>query len=164
MNISFKAISNVHINQGKKQDLPFTIPCSNGQSYETTADFEQINFTCKLDDEVKRDLNDFYTALAKYKDSRKFTAKADSFDSIDLFYSNIDVKLPNKIENYNSLKLNGEELNIEDDSILPLYTFLAALTRNISIIEEIDPVPRAWFKKLNSEIHKRACEYLDVQA
>lgn len=164
MQVSFKGVNNICIKQGSRKDLPYTVSCVNGQTYNTTADVEQINFTCTLDDKEKQDLNDFYVALAKYKDSRKFTSKADSFDAVNLLFDDIDVKLPGGKQNFKSIKLNNEELNIEDDSILPLYTFLAALTRNISNIDGIDPVPKAWIKKLNSAIHQKACDYLDVQA
>ena len=163
MKIAFKGINNIYINQGIRQNVPFVVPTVKGDLFKTTADIEQINFKCTLNDEGKKNLNDYYIALAKYNDGRKFISKADSFDSLDLLYSDVDVHIGESKQNFKSLRLNGEELDIDNDSLLPLYSFLALVTKNISNIENINPTAKAWFEKLNSGIHKKACDYLGIK-
>lgn len=162
MKVSFKGVNNIYVNQDKWQRMPFAVPLTNGQEYNTTADLEHINLKCELDDDIEKDLNEFYVALAKCKNGRKFTSKANSYDSVNLSFNEVTVKLPGGKENFRSIKLNNEELAIEDDSIMHLFSFLALLTKRIYNIENIDPTPKEWVKQLHLAIHKRACDYLDV--
>ena len=163
MKVSFKGINNIYIFQGKKQDVPLDIENNDGELCKGTANIDNTRFRCILDDDETTDLNDYYIALAKYKDKNKYLLHADSYDSIDLSFNDVDVDILGYKQNLKMLMLNGQELNIEDNSILPLYTFLASLTKRISDYENIDPRAKSLFLKIDSAIYKKACEYLDIE-
>ena len=162
MKVSFKGINNINITQNRIADYPATVYGADNSFYKTSADVEEIKLTCHLDDNDKSDLNDYYIFLAKYKNCKKYQPVSDKFNSLELQCNDINVEFSGNKYNKKYIFLNGLELDIDDDTILPLITYLASLTKRISLSENINSTEKIYIKKLNAIIHKKACDYLDI--
>ena len=58
-------------------------------------------------------------------------------------------------------KINGTEVVLDDPKVLPLYTYMAKLTREISALQKVSDAQQAYARAVNKYVHDEAVYYID---
>lgn len=163
-NISFTGFNNLFI--GKKLDKRFGAYLrSDGQLAQGEKKYAQILIKCDLTDDAKgADLTDFKTVLDKCQDN--YTArvlKQKSPNSIRFLTTRCmakDEETGEKIFNTN-FELNGVKVQPNDRKILPLFTYLAKLTRKLKCLPEISEDRIKYLDFCNKGIAQEATNFIE---
>lgn len=163
-NISFTGFNNLFI--GKKLDKRFGAYLrSDGQLAQGEKKYAQILIKCDLTDDAKgADLTDFKTVLDKCQDN--YTArvlKQKSPNSIRFLTTRCmakDEETGEKIFNTN-FELNGVKVQPNDRKILPLFTYLAKLTRKLKDMPEMSEDRIKCLNTSNKGIAEEAIKFID---
>lgn len=78
----------------------------------------------------------------------------------DIYLPN--VSFPDGVNSISMLKLNGREFNINNDSKLPIASFLAHMTKRDLDLTSLNDNQKKYVNVINNAIHEKACTYLDV--
>lgn len=163
MKVSFNGIYNTNIIQYDYEKYGAYLSNDNkiklGNKYCTL-----LEVNCNLaDDEYGNDLTHFKTALSK----------------CDVFYQNncIDNNEPNKLclflkrEDVKDAKghisqsvfsINGCPIILEDENILPLYTYMAYFSKKLANLHEISAAGKYYMNFLNKSVDEEARKFLGI--
>ncbi len=163
-NISFTGLNNLFI--GKKLDKRFgSIVRSDGQIVQGQKHYATVLIKGNLTDDANgADLTEFKTALDKCQDN--YTAriiKQKTTDSIRFVTTRCMAKddtTGEKIFNSN-FELNGVSLQPNDRKILPLFTYLAKLTRKLKDMPEMSEDRIKCLNTSNKGIAEEAMKFID---
>ena len=163
-NISFTGFNNLYI--GKKLDKRFgSIVRSDGQIVQGQKNYATVLIKGNLTDDANgADLTEFKTALDKCQDN--YTAriiKQKTTDSIRFVTTRCmakDEETGEKIFNSN-FELNGVSIQANDRKILPLFTYLAKLTRKLKDMPEISEDRIKCLNTSNKGIAEEAIKFID---
>ena len=174
MDISFNGIYNLDIKTFKAQGyghyLDNAMHITHGPK-----DYTIVSLRADLDNSVIKGEN---TAKKSYKPHLKqYTDALRSLNNIPMAKRILDFENQNnKVEiimkhfhapdnlgdiNQASFMLNGEQIPITERNILPLYTFMARLTRDITKFFNISPQTKESVKLMNNSIAQNAEEFID---
>mgnify|MGYP003306213496 CR=1 FL=1 len=62
---------------------------------------------------------------------------------------------------FTTFKINGTEVVLDDPKVLPLYTYMAKLTREIAGLSKISDAQQAYARAVNKYVHDEAVYYID---
>jgi hypothetical protein len=162
MQVSFTGINNLYI--GKKASSGFgKYMTRQGDIKEGEQQFFDVLIKCDLTDSKRgNNLSDFQNAVNKVRSY----AQVDYVDSknpkhIELLAQH--VKMPNDTDalNFTVFKLNGTEIVLDNPKILPLFTYMAKLTRDISNASNHTDAQGAYASMVNRFVHDEAVYYID---
>ncbi|MFR1672268.1 MAG: hypothetical protein ACLSWI_04910 [Candidatus Gastranaerophilaceae bacterium] len=146
-NVSFTGLNNFRI--GKR-------PIAR----EYSTNYTEVKFLVDLnDDKFGNHFSDFISRLRQAR---------------EMYYKHcIDKRNPNSIEfkmisatdnkniKHSIFKLNNFELILDEDSILPIYTFFARLTKASQNSKNLNETQKNNMKLINKSIMKEVSEYID---
>lgn len=162
-NISFTGINGLYLGKKSARRLGSYVK-SDGSFGQAFKYYTHISIKCNLTDDANGlDLTAFKTALKKCKGSfqAKEVAKR-SADKIDLLIrrSECTDNIEGKISNSN-FELNGIAVHPNDRAVLPLFTYLAALTRKLQKLPETSAERIKYFALANKSVAEEAMRFID---
>lgn len=162
-NIAFTGINGLYIGR-KAADRIGTYVKSNGELGRGQKYYTHISLKCGLTDDSKgTDLSDFKNALARCRGSyqARLVSRTDT-EKIDFLVKRCEVfdESEGKISNSN-FELNGVSVLPNDRQVLPLFTYLAALTRKLKAMPDISPERKKYIALTNKSIDEEAIKFID---
>lgn len=162
MEVSFKGINNLYI--AKRNYSKFGSYLAHDYSIrQGQKDYVDILIKCDLTNDARgNDLNEFLNTLAKCRPCyqkncinpqkpsqlkllmRHFTVKD---DVVDVLNSNFDI--------------NDYEIMLDEREILPLFSYMAKLTRTIASAEGLSVAYQKYAKFVNAAIHNEAINFIE---
>ena len=122
-----------------------------------------IKLICKLTDDADGDhLTKFHEALNRCAPYVKHNILGQESDKIDFMVSKIESKDSIKNNEINLLKLNGYDIILDRDDILPIHTFMAYLTKFLAKSPLITDAQKVQLDVINKSIEKEAFDYLGL--
>lgn len=162
MQVSFTGINNLYI--GKKAYSVYgSYAARDGNIKEGEKNCLDVLIKCDLTDSKKGNhLSDFQTALEKVCSY----AQVDYINEqkpkhIELLAQHTKVAGDKDAHSFTVFKLNGTEIVLDDPKILPLYTFMARLTRDIAALSKVSDAQQAYARAVNKYVHDEAVYYID---
>lgn len=160
-NITFQGINNISIGKNAFSQTG-SYMSSNGHVRQGIKDNLYVKIKCDLSDDVfGNHLTKFKEALNKcgnfYKENCINQSSPDQFELILRHY---DVKNDKNAE-FNSLKLNGCEVLLNNRKTLPLYSFMAQITKEIAKHPTTTDTRKSYIDMVNSKIYKIAMDFID---
>jgi len=165
MKVSFKSIENIKILKHiKEQEGPYTLP--NGQCFSAKETIQTIKLKCKVtNDNNSNDLKNYNIAIEKVKNNTGMDFREPSKeDEITITAQNKKINIQNKNYYASTLKLNGYDIELHDDTLLPIYSYLAQLTTKMTNYDTTTTAQREYTQGINKLINKKACEYLEISS
>ena len=161
MTVSFTGINNVYV--GKKQVKKFSTYLSNtNELKQGECTYKSVRIKCNLTDDSKgKDLTEFKTALKKSDTQAKYINKENP-NTIDLMVTNKEANdgIIGK-SSTSMIKLNGEDVTLTDRKELPLFTYLAKLTRQLTNSPEVSNNQKVCTNMANEGIHNNAIDFIE---
>lgn len=160
-NISFTGINNLFI--GKKAYSKFgsyITPYGNIQQGDKAV--SEILIRCNLTDDFNgKHLSEFREALNKCDEHYRQNCINPNYpDKIRLFVRNFKIDDITPIS-FSNFKINGCEILLHNRNTLPLYTYMAKLTRQIQQLPDISEGQQYYARLFNKNVHTTACEFID---
>ncbi len=162
MDVSFTGINNIRIFEKSYSKLGSYL------SYDSMVKqgnkkYKDIIIRCDLsDDNLGKDLTDFKETLAKSRMCYQVNCiNPGNPNHIDLYCkSQIATEDLAKTE-HSSFQINNYEIMLDERQALPLFSFMAHLTRKISNMADLSDKQRSVADFVNKLIDKEAIEYID---
>lgn len=155
-NINFTGINNI-IPKTKSRIIG-TLGSTNSST------IKDVTLSMKLNNTDGKDLREFYSVLDRSSSYHRMQCfNNNTPDKLEIFCSN--TKSNNKNSSFksgSSFNVNGHTIFFDEDSILPLFTFLAKITRKIAQKEEISTENRDVARFINSKIQEEAEKYFNA--
>ena len=167
MSINFTGIKNVHV-YNKTYSKEGLYLSDDGNVKRGMKDYREIVLNAQLtDDKDGNHLTEYMKAMPKGFENTKgkdivnlhliqFEPRPDDDDilcpHVKLFKEDVT----------DMIKLNGESFEINNDSKLPMASFLAHLTKRDTDIAGMSDNQKKYVRFINDAIHQKACDYLDV--
>ena len=161
MDISFTGINNLYI--GKKCYSKY---CSylarNGKLKNGTKDYKDVLIKCDLtDDDSGQHLTKFRKALSKCRPCYQVNCvNSKKPTQIELLMNHFKVSEDAGVQN-SSFKINGYDIMLDEPQVLPLFTFMAELTRSIASLKESSKAKKYIAKEVNRAIHNTAVNFIE---
>jgi len=161
-NITFTGIKNLYTE--KKIYSKFGSYVTNyGDVKQGDKNYKDLLIRCKLtDDSNGKDYTEFWDAL--HNSSNSYQARCvmqNCKDELTFYVNRCEVKDDViKVSNSN-FTLNGIGIAPNDREVLPLFTYLAKLTRKLATLPENSPEKKELFKVANNSIHEEAVKFID---
>lgn len=162
MQVSFTGINNLYI--GKKAYSEFgSYLTRNGNIKDGDKICLDVLIKCDLTDSKNGNhLSDFQAALKKissycqvdYENKQKP-------QHIELLAKNTRVPKDKSALSYTVFRINGTEVVLDDPKVLPLYTYMAKLTREIAALPKVSDAQQAYARSVNRFVHDEAVYYID---
>lgn len=161
-NITFTGINILSVGQ-KTETKSGSYITSNGNIKQGEKSYAEYKIKCKLtDDEFGHDLTDFKNSLTKsHKSYQAQCVEQASSDEIDFRIKRCSVN--DEVENItnSNFEINGISVLPNDRNILPLFSFLAKLTRNMAKLPDMSEARRNIFRISNQSIQEEAVKFID---
>lgn len=162
MEVSFTGIHNLHI--GKKTYSKFgSYVDSTGIIKRGNKDYTEVLIKCDLSDDAQGNhLSEFHETLSKcrpcyhvncinHQKPNQFTLLMKHFgvkdDVADVLNSNF--------------KINDYDIMLDEREILPLFSFMAKITRQIANEKGLSDIQKLYAKFVNYGIHNEAVNYIE---
>ena len=162
MEVSFTGIKNLYI--GKKTYSKFgSYVTNNGVIKQGDKNYIDVLIKCDLTDDAQGNhLSEFHEALAKcrpcyqvncinHQKPNQFTLLMKHFgvkdDVVDVLNSNF--------------KINDYDIMLDEREILPLFSYMAKITRQIAYAKGVSENQQQYAKLVNHGIHNEAVNYID---
>ncbi len=162
MEVSFTGIHNLHI--GKKTYSKFgSYVDSTGIIKRGNKDYTEVLIKCDLSDDAQGNhLSEFHETLSKcrpcyhvncinHQKPNQFTLLMKHFgvkdDVADVLNSNF--------------KINDYDIMLDEREILPLFSFMAKITRQIALAKGPSDAQKQYAKFVNHGIHNEAMNYIE---
>lgn len=160
MNISFNGINNLRILKGKVQVRNMIYPTDSGDFTKGNVYAQTTVIDAYLDDNGNKDLTDFKNTLKKLhpcyqvncvdeNSPEHFRLESTSYEAKNLTKASI-------------FKLNGYQVLLDEDQILPLFTYFAKFTRTQAKNPEHSATQREILADINQAIQNRVQSYIDL--
>lgn len=161
MNVNFTGINNVRI--GNRPAYKEACTYIDAQSKLKTVNkiYTDIKFRVDLcDDKTGNDFSDFINRIKQAKEMY-FKHCVDKRKPNTIEFQMIRYDIENDKTNNSIFKLNNYELILDDDSILPLYSFFARLTRQGAKNKNLNKKHQSFMELMNKSIQKETVEYIE---
>ena len=161
MNISFTGINNLYI--GKKSRSSYgTYMTKDGNIKDGEKNNLDVLIKCDLsDDEQGKHLSEFQTVAKKVglKTQLDYVGSKKP-QHIELLAKHVEVPDDCNALSFTAFKINGTEVPT-DRKTLPLYTYMAKLTKDISGMDNSTKAQKKYADAVNSFVHEEAVYYID---
>lgn len=163
MDISFTGINNIKILQ-KTYNSYGSYLSNNSVIKHGNRKFTDVIIKCSLsDDAAGADLTDFYDTLAKCRPCYRVNCiDRSNPHNINLMTHRMDVTDESGNAAASTFKINNYDIILDERQILPLYSFMARLTRKISQMAEMSKMQKFYANLSNESIHKEACNFIEL--
>ncbi|MBO5386253.1 hypothetical protein J6A64_08050 [bacterium] len=162
MQVSFTGINNLYI--GKKAYSEFgSYLLNNGNIKEGDRACLDVLIKCDLTDSKKGNhLSDFQNALKKVSSyCQADYTNPQKPQHVELLAHHVRVPDDKSALPFTVFKINGTEVVLDDPKVLPLYTYMAKLTREIAGLSKISDAQQAYARAVNKYVHDEAVYYID---
>lgn len=161
-NVTFTGINNLYTGRKLYSQIGSYIT-ENGNVKQGNKNYKEILIKCNLtDDKNGKDFTEFWNALSR--SSNSYQARClmqNSKDSIRFKVKRCEVEDPTGEVTNSNFELNGVNILLNDRAILPLFTYLAKLTRNLAKISEKSTEKANLLKTANQSIHEEAMKFIE---
>lgn len=163
MNVSFTGINNVKILQ-KTNSLYGSYLSNDSVIKQGNRNFTDIIIKCSLsDDAAGADLTDFRETLSKCRPCYQVNCvNRNNPQNIRLAVHRQDIKDDTGDVSISSFKINDYDIMLDEREILPLFSFMARLTRKISQMTGLSEQQKFYADLSNKSIHKEACNFIEL--
>lgn len=162
MQVSFTGINNIYI--GKKAASCYgEYITKNGNIKNGEKECLDVLIKCDLTDSKRgNNLSEFQNAINKIRSySQVDYVNPDNPKHVELLAQHVKVPNDKDALSFTTFKLNGTEVVLDDPKILPLYTYMAKLTRDISRMPNSTGAQSAYATMVNRFVHDEAVYYID---
>lgn len=159
-NISFTGINNLYLGKRVYNKVGSYILKSNVE--QLAAKHTDLLIKCKLTDNMEgMDLTEFRKALDKCGDCiQAGNVKNTQLGNFELIINRSDISERN-YSNVTGFKVNGCSVLANERKVLPLFTYLAALTRKLAAKADISAEQKYYFSLANRSIAQEATKYIE---
>ncbi len=157
MSINFTGINNIISETNQK--------ISEKLGQESKSYLKNVSLTMNLNDVENKDLFEFKQALQNSTNyCRKKCLNKKQPDKLNIYCENItEIENTNK-ESYSTFDINGTTLLLDEDGVLPIFTYIAKLTKKISQNINLPDNDRKAAEFINNKIQEEAVRYFDMNA
>lgn len=163
MKIAFKGIQDIKVLKKIKENNGF-IETKIGQNIPAKETINTVKIKCKLTNDTNDNhFSEYLKILDKTYRNTKMDLKNESdFGIIELVtqYRVLEA-LDKKFKSVN-LFLNDKNIELNNDGLLALYTYIAKLTREMTNSDIANNAQKDYIKWVNKKIHNEAIKYLDI--
>lgn len=164
MNISFKGIENLKIlKHTRESEGPLLL--TNGRTVPAKETTLIVKAKYKLTDEGEKDLTEYNKVIKNVQKTTNWDFREPGNEdecTITAFYTKRNVL--GKDYYSTKLLLNNNDLELVNDSLLPIYTYLAKFTKKLTNSDITRPNQKPYTQGIHDTIHEKACQYFDVKA
>lgn len=162
MQVSFTGINNLYIGKNAYSEFGSYLT-RDGNIKKGDKSCLNVLIKCDLTDSKRGNhLSDFQNALKKissycqvdYENSQKP-------QHVELLAQHVRVPNDKSAYSYTVFKINGTEVVLDDPKILPLYTYMAKLTREIAASPKASDAQQAYARAVNKYVQDEAVYYID---
>ena len=161
-NVTFTGINNLYTGRKLYSQIGSYIT-ENGNVKQGNKNYKEILIKCKLtDDKNGKDFTEFWDSLGE--SSRSYQARClmeTSKDSLEFKIRRCEVDDDTTPISNSTFNLNKIAIAANERSILPLFTFLAKLTKKLSKNPEYSPEKINLLKTANQSIHEEAMKFIE---
>ena len=164
--ISFTGIHNIKIKKQLDNRFgPYLSP--DGLIKQGEKHYRNVIVECDLSDDASgRDFAQYVNALRKGGPKYEYSCiqyqNPDSIKHVKLRMDRFDVlddELGRVTES--GFKINDYDIPLNNRETLPIYTFMAALTKKLQSVKEMTDAQREYLKFVNSSIQKKAVDFIE---
>ena len=169
--ISFTGINNIKIYRKTYEQFGSYLPANyayrTGDLQNLTAygkkKYNEIIINCDLtDDTFGNDLTVFRNALKNSQVQYEFNCVDKSNPNrVSLFLKRFDIKDEIGHTSNSEFKINNYPILLNRREILPLYTFMAKLSKKIRDMQNLSEAQRKCADIVNKSVHKEAVEFIE---
>lgn len=163
MQISFNGIKNLHI--GKKEyELYGSYVTPDSFVKQGNKNITEVKISCNLtDDSDGNDLSEFRKALQKSGEYYQINCiNKHEPDKLELRLFRQDIKdSRDKITN-SEFRINGRHILLKDKAQLPLFTYMAHLTRKIAGQPNVSQAQKYYSNLVNQSVADEAVKFIET--
>ena len=162
MQVSFTGINNLYIGKKAYNEVGSYLT-RNGNIKEGEKACLDVLIKCDLTDSKRGNhLSDFQNALKKISPYCQVDyVNKERPRHIELLAHHVRVPDDTSALPFTVFKINGTEVVLDDPKVLPLYTYMAKLTREISALQKVSDAQQAYARAVNKYVHDEAVYYID---
>jgi hypothetical protein len=160
--ISFTGIHNIKIKKQIDKRLGSYLAL-NGELKQGEKHYKNMIVECDLSDDASgKDFSEFVDALKKCGPKYEFNCiKSENLNHLKLRMDRFDVNDELGRVTEANFKINNFDIPLNSRETLPLYTFMAALTRKIQALQGLSEDQCKYLKFINSSVHKKAMDFIE---
>lgn len=163
MKISFKGIENLKILK-HEQEKDGQLLLTDGKSLPVKEKIQTVKVKCKLTNENGNDLTAYSNATEKVLSNTGMDYREPGKeDECTITVKNIKRRVNGKNYYDSKLFLNDFQLELQDDTLLPIYSYLAKLTKKLTNTDITGSNQKPYTQGINNVIQEKACQYFDVK-
>lgn len=123
-----------------------------------------VTLSMKLNNVDNNDLQEFFNALERSTPHCKSQCKNKvQPNKLEIFCSNTISNNPNSsFKSGSSFDVNGHTVLFDEDGVLPLFTYLAKITKKIAQKEDLSAENKNAANFINTKIQEEAEKYFDI--
>lgn len=162
MEVSFTGINNVRIFKKSYQKMGSYL--SNDSTVKQgNKQYLDVLIQCDLtDDTLGKDLTEFKETLQKCRPCYQVNCvNAKQPNHVSLMSSTSLVKDTFGVVSNSTFKINNYDIMLDERQILPMYSFMAHLTRKISQLADLSPQKQQCANFVNKAIDKEAVNFIE---
>ncbi|MDE6138209.1 MAG: hypothetical protein K2F57_01915 [Candidatus Gastranaerophilales bacterium] len=162
MEISFTGIQNLYI--GKKTYSKFGSYVTNsGMVKRGNKEYTDVLIKCDLTDDAQgKHLSEFYETLAKCRPCYQVNCiNREKPNHFKLLMKHFGVEDGDVNVLNSSFKINDYDIMLDERQILPLFSFMAKITRQIAHAKGPSDAQKEYAKFVNHGIHNEAMNYIE---
>lgn len=162
MDISFGGIKNLSIK--KINHSEYGSYHNNNKIFNYgNKEYEDVFIRCDLtNDEQGNHLSEFRETLAKCRPCYQVNCQDyKNPNSFDIYMSKFKVKGDSVHIRHSNFYINDYDIMLDEPEILPLYTFMAKITREIAQSKDISAANKERAKTVNTTIQDRVMDYIE---
>ena len=160
MNISFNGINNLRIFKSKEQVKNMIYPTDSGDFTKGNVYAQTTVIDAYLDNNGNKDLTEFKNTLKKLRPCYQINCvDKNSPEHFRLESTSYEAK---NLAKTSIFKLNGYQILLDEDQILPLFTYFAKFTRTQARNSERSTAQREILANINQAIQNRVQSYIDL--
>lgn len=162
MQVTFTGINNLYIGKKAYNEVGSYLT-RNGNIKEGDRTCLDVLIKCDLTDSKRGNhLSDFQNALKKVSSYCQVDyANQQKPQHVELLAHHVRVPDDTSALPFTVFKINGTEVVLDDPKVLPLYTYMAKLTREISALQKVSDAQQAYARAVNKYVHDEAVYYID---
>lgn len=162
MQVTFTGINNLYIGKKAYNEVGSYLT-RNGNMKEGDRTCLDVLIKCDLTDSKRGNhLSDFQNALKKVSSYCQVDyANQQKPQHVELLAHHVRVPDDTSALPFTVFKINGTEVVLDDPKVLPLYTYMAKLTREISALQKVSDAQQAYARAVNKYVHDEAVYYID---
>lgn len=160
-NVSFTGINNLFIGKNISQKFG-TYITSSGVPKLGNKNYTIMKIKCNLtDDAAGKDLTEFREALERCKCFQADAVLDTDIGTLNFITKRCDVKDNCEHVSNSNFFINGVQVAANERKILPLFTYLAALTRKLKTHPVMNDAKDVYVNLTNESIHEEAMKFID---